>query len=148
MKRAGLIDRVIAKGIDLFIVMVVAVLLPRYLGPLIGFGYSLIADGGLSLLRLKGFDGQSIGKKVIGLQVRSLMTRKPITIKESILRNIPVGIVTFFAIIPVWGWIFLVLVGFPLCAMEIYLMQRTHSGHRLGDIMADTDVIKLEESTP
>lgn len=136
--RAGLVDRIVAKSIDLFIVMAVAIVLPRFLGPLIGFAYSLVSDG----LTFKGFEGRSIGKRIIGLQVRNTLTRKPAQIRDSIIRNIPVGIATFFAIIPVWGWIFLAMVGMPLLAMEIYLMRRIQSGHRLGDIMADTEVIK------
>lgn len=144
MKRAGLVDRLIAKGIDLFLVMAVAVVLPQFVGPILGFAYSLIADGGLTLLRLKGFEGQSFGKKLIGLQVRSQITRQPVDLKGSIIRNLPIGVATFFAIIPFWGWLFLVLVGVPLCAMEIYLMQRVHTGHRLGDTMADTDVFKID----
>jgi hypothetical protein len=34
---------------------------------------------------------------------------QPATYRESALRNSPVGIATFFSLIPVWGWLILVL---------------------------------------
>ena len=57
------------------------------------------------------------------------------------IRNAPVGVATFFAIIPVWGWLILLLVGIPLLLIEGYLMFRVESRQRLGDVMADTEVI-------
>jgi hypothetical protein len=52
-----------------------------------------------------------------------------------------VGLCTFFAIIPIWGWIILFLVGIPLMAIEIYLLARVETRQRLGDVMADTEVV-------
>ena len=49
---------------------------------------------------------------------------------------------TFFAIIPIWGWLILALIGVPLMLMEIYLMLSVETGHRLGDVMGDTEVIQ------
>lgn len=136
-------DRIAAKVVDLIIVMLVPFLLPVVLGPLCGFCYSLIADG----FQVGPLSGQSIGKKLFGLRVLNVITGKPANFKDSAIRNLPVGVATFFAIIPPLGWVFLFLVGIPLMVMEIYLMKRVEYGHRLGDVMADTEVVVTGEKT-
>ena len=68
--------------------------------------------------------------------------QRPASIRASILRNAPVGVATFFAIIPVWGWLILGIVGIPLMIMEVYLMATVGTGHRLGDVMGDTEVVQ------
>lgn len=138
--KVGVLNRVIAKLMDLFLVIILGMVIPRPLGPLLGFGYSLIADG----IRLGTFRGQSVGKKLMGLRVVQVQTRKPATLRDSILRNSPVGVATFFAIIPLWGWLILVLIGLPLMIMEIYLMATVETGHRLGDVMGDTEVVETK----
>jgi len=140
---ATLVNRVVAKSIDIGIVFTLALILPHPLGPLLGFAYSLLADG----INRGAFKGQSVGKKLMKLQVVHQSTRKPATFRESALRNAPVGVATFFAIIPFWGWIILALIGLPLMLVEIYLMARVEAGHRLGDVMGDTEVIDLKNAT-
>ena len=134
--RKYLTNRILAKFTDLFIVFFIAALLPRVVGPLLGFFYSLIADG----LSVGGQRGQSIGKKIFRLQVVNAITDKPAHFRDSMIRNSPVGLATFFAIIPIWGWFILVVIGIPLLAIELTLMVRMENGHRLGDVMADTEV--------
>jgi uncharacterized RDD family membrane protein YckC len=128
--------RVAAKMVDIVIIIALAVILPYPLGPLIAFAYSLLCDG----LGWGGLRGQSLGKKVFGLRVVNIVRDEPAGVRDSMLRNAPVGVATFFAIIPFWGWLILGLVGLPLMIMEIYLMVSVESGHRLGDVMADTEV--------
>jgi hypothetical protein len=136
-------QRVSAKAIDFLIVVVLALVVVYPLGPLMGFLYSILADG----LKIKSNQSQSVGKKIMKLQTVSTSRntvdglRAPITFRESALRNAPIGVATFFALIPVWGWLILMLVGLPLMAMEIYLMLSVETGHRLGDVMGDTQVI-------
>ncbi|OFZ83184.1 MAG: hypothetical protein A2583_01850 [Bdellovibrionales bacterium RIFOXYD1_FULL_53_11] len=138
--KASITNRIVAKIIDIIIVVAVAVILPYPLGPLLGFIYSILADG----MNHGPFKGQSIGKKIMKLQVVSLkQERMPAGYKDSAFRNAPVGVATFFAIIPIWGWIILALIGLPLMAIEIYLMVRIDTGHRLGDVMGDTEVIEV-----
>ncbi len=137
--KVSVVNRVIAKFIDILIVFILAATLPYRIGPLLGFLYSLLADG----FNHGIFQGQSIGKKLMKLQVINTITRKPAGLKESALRNTPVGVATFFAIIPIWGWLILALIGIPLMLMEIYLMLRVDTGHRLGDVMGDTEVIEV-----
>jgi uncharacterized RDD family membrane protein YckC len=137
--RVSVVNRIAAKFIDLSLVFLVAAILPYPVGPLLGFLYSLVGDG----IQAGGFQGQSVGKKLLKLQVVHIQTRQPAHWKESILRNAPVGVATFFGIIPIWGWIILAVIGLPLMIMEIYLMVTVETGHRLGDVMGDTEVIEL-----
>lgn len=145
-RRANPIRRVGAKFIDLAIVMLFAVAYYP-IGPLFGFLYSILADA----LPIKGFSGQSLGKKLLRLRAVSLRGRGKIgadgqpalTLRDSLFRNAPVGVATFFALIPIWGWAILALIGFPLMIVEIYLLVRAPRGQRLGDVMADTEVVEL-----
>ncbi|MGZ3689339.1 MAG: RDD family protein [Bdellovibrionota bacterium] len=137
-----MINRVIAKMVDIFLVFFVSGLVLYPIGPLLGFAYSLTADG----LNIGGLEGQSVGKRIMRLQVVNVHKKTPCTLRESILRNTPVGVATFFAIIPVWGWLILALIGIPLMIMEIYLMLSVDSGHRLGDVMGDTEVIEYKKA--
>ncbi len=146
-RRANPIRRVGAKFIDLAVVMLAAAAFYP-VGPLVGFLYSILADA----LPIKGFSGQSIGKKLLKLRAISLkpgankvgQDGKPaLRYRDSIFRNAPVGVATFFALIPIWGWAILALIGFPLMVVEIYLLVRAPRGQRLGDVMADTEVVEL-----
>jgi uncharacterized RDD family membrane protein YckC len=141
-KKARPIRRVFAKFVDLFLIMTAAAVVIDPLGPLLGFAYSLISDG----LPFKGFEGQSLGKKLLRLRVvslRGLGTGQRLSYRDSIFRNAPVGVATFFALIPIWGWAILALIGFPLMVVEIYLLVRAPRGQRLGDVMADTEVVEI-----
>ena len=133
------LNRVIAKIIDIFIFVTIAAILPYPLGPLAGFFYSICADG----IQWGGFNGQSIGKRIMGLRVIHLPEGRTATMKDAAYRNAPVGVATFFALIPIWGWLILALIGIPLMVMEIYLMLTVATSHRLGDVMADTEVIEV-----
>ena len=138
--KVSVANRLVAKFIDLLIVFFLARVLPEIVGPLLGFAYSLLADG----INAGQFQGQSIGKKLMKLRVVSrTRSHKPADFRDSALRNTPVGVATIFALIPFWGWIILALVGIPLMIMEIYLMVTVETGHRLGDVMADTEVAEV-----
>ena len=126
------ISRLIAKSIDLFIVLILSVFFYP-VGIILALVYIAVSD---SLQK-----GQSVGKKFMGFAVISLEDGKPCSLKQSAIRNLPFLIPLFFAIIPFWGWIFAVLLGIPLIILEIYLLHKLDSGHRLGDVMADTSVM-------
>lgn len=130
--RVARISRLIAKGIDLFIVLLLGMLFYPF-GLVLSIIYLAIAD---SL-----YGGQSVGKKFIGFSVISLEDGKPCTAKQSLIRNLPLIIPIGFAIIPPWGIIFCTITIIPLVLLEIYLLFKLDSGHRLGDVMADTTVI-------
>ena len=131
-----LINRIIAKFVDIFVMIGLAAVLPVLVGPILALGYSLLADG----LRVGSLRSQSLGKLIFRTQVVSTKTGKPASYRDSVIRNLPVGAAVFFSIIPGLGWILLFLVGGALLAMEIYLL-RTQDGERLGDVMADTEVV-------
>jgi uncharacterized RDD family membrane protein YckC len=137
LTRIPVSHRIVAKSLDFVFVVALATLLPYPLGPLTGFLYSLFGDG----IRSGPFVGQSVGKKLVGLRVINRKTGEPAGPRESLFRNAPVGVATFFSIIPIWGWIILTLLGFPLLVLEVYLMFTVEEGHRLGDVMGDTEVV-------
>ncbi len=133
------LNRVLAKLIDLLLVFLLAILLPYPIGPVCGFIYSILGDG----LDFRGQAGASLGKRLLRLQVVHTLEKRPAGWKDSLLRNAPVGVATFFAIIPIWGWLIAVLIGLPLMFIEVYLILTVETGHRLGDVMADTEVVEV-----
>ncbi|MDC1174942.1 RDD family protein [Bacteriovoracaceae bacterium] len=86
-------------------------------------------------------NGQSVGKKFMGFQVINLEDGTPCSVKQSFIRNLPMIVPLFFAIIPLWGAIFALILGVPLIVFEILMLYKLDSGHRLGDVMADTSVL-------
>ena len=130
--RTGRLSRLIAKAMDLFLVLILGMLFYPF-GLIVALFYLSIGD---SL-----YGGQSVGKKFIGFSVISLEDGSPCSTKQSFIRNLPIIIPLVFAIIPPWGIIICTLLIFPLCLLEIYLLFKLDSGHRLGDVMADTTVI-------
>ncbi len=142
VRSVSLSTRVLAKGTDFVFVIFLAAFGPYPIGPILALAYSLTCDG----MNFGPFRGQSLGKKLFGLQVRNTLYRRPARVRESVLRNAPLGIAIFFSIIPVWGWIILALLGIPMVGMELYFMiQATYHGHRLGDVMGDTEVVRFRE---
>jgi len=126
------VSRLVAKAIDLFIVLILSIFVYP-LGIILSVAYIAISD---SLQ-----NGQSVGKKFMGFAVISLEDGKPCTVKQSAIRNLPIIIPLAIAIVPIWGWIFSFLIGVPLMLLEVYLLYKLDSGHRLGDVMADTSVM-------
>jgi uncharacterized RDD family membrane protein YckC len=131
-------QRFLAKTLDYILITLVSfVLYP--VGPLIGFLYSLFMDA---------YQGQSIGKRVLKIQAYHLKTMAPVSrFLDSFSRNAPFAVATFFAMIPLWGWIILILLGVPLMGLETYLILVRPRKQRLGDIMADTVVINLRQNS-
>jgi uncharacterized RDD family membrane protein YckC len=85
--------------------------------------------------------GQSVGKKLMGFRVISTEDGGPCTVKQSIIRNLPIMAPLSLALIPFWGWILSIIIGAPLLLLEAYLLSSLDSGYRLGDVMADTTVM-------
>lgn len=137
-RKVSVLTRVFAKLMDLAFAFGLAALVVYPAGPLLGFLYSVFSDG----LPFKPFQGRSLGKRIMKLRVVHLPDRSRASLRDSALRNSPVGFAMFFALIPIWGWLILGLIGIPLMIMEIYLMVTVETGHRLGDVMADTEVIQ------
>lgn len=137
-QKANLLNRFLAKFIDFLVIGVLATVVKAPIGSLAALTYSLISDG--------FFDGRSLGKKLIGLKVINIKTGHPCNYKDSILRNIPIGLTVLFAVIPILGWILLFTVGLVMILFESYLIYSDDGGIRIGDILADTQVVDAKEA--
>jgi uncharacterized RDD family membrane protein YckC len=127
-RRAGLLLRVIAKVLDFIIIAAVAEVIPRA-GFFAGLAYLLIGDG--------LFQGRSLGKKLVGLRVVSIYTEKPCSFRDSILRNSVFGIGYLLYKIPLFGWIFIVVISL----LEFVILLGSKEKMRLGDEIAKTKVV-------
>jgi len=126
--KAQVLNRGIAKLIDLFIVVAASqLILP--VGFLGGLAYILVADGFAG--------GRSIGKRLIGLQTVRPDRRVAAGFRESIIRNLPFAVAQLAFAIPYVGW----LVSVAIIAFEAVLVLGNEQGRRLGDEVAGTQVL-------
>ncbi len=129
VKRASLLLRIFAKVLDFILIAAVAEVVPNA-GFYAGLLYLLISDG--------LFDGRSIGKLLIGLRVVSASGDEPCSVRESIIRNAPLGAGLLLYKLPWVGWIFIVLISF----VEFLILLGSKNGMRLGDELAKTTVVE------
>jgi hypothetical protein len=118
----------IARLVDGLVAAAAAKLAPP-VGWLGGLTYLLIADG------FSG--GRSLGKRLIGLQTICPRTRDASGFRESILRNLPLGLAYVLYAVPYVGWF---LAG-GVVAFEALLILGNDQGLRLGDEIAHTQVL-------
>jgi hypothetical protein len=135
--RVAKLTRLIAKAIDLFIVLCFSIWIYP-LGLILGIIYISLSDG-LNF-------GQSAGKKFMGFAVKSLEDGSPCSYKQSLIRNLPFILPLILAIVPFWGWILGGILAVALVGLELYLLYNLDSGHRLGDVMADTSVMANDDN--
>ena len=131
LKRASLLLRIFAKVLDFILIAAAAEMVPRA-GFYAGLLYLLISDG--------LFDGRSVGKLLIGLRVVSIPGNEPCSMKESILRNAPLGAGLLLYKLPWIGWIFILLVSLA----EFLILLGSKNGMRLGDELAKTTVVEKD----
>ncbi len=126
--KAQVLNRGIAKLIDLFIVVAASqLILP--VGFLGGLAYILVADGFAG--------GRSIGKRLIGLETVRPDRRVAAGFRESIIRNLPFAVAQLAFAIPYVGW----LVSVAIIVFEAVLILGNEQGRRLGDEVAGTQVL-------
>ena len=126
--KAHVLNRLIAKGLDLILVAAADRLVPP-VGWLAGLAYVLIADGFAG--------GQSVGKRLIGLQTLLPRSRDVAGFKDSIIRNLPLALAYLLFPLPYVGWFLAAgIVGF-----EMLLLLGNDQGIRLGDELAHTQVV-------
>ncbi len=130
--KAELLPRVLARAFDLILAVVVGALLGAP-GALIGLFYLLVADGILH--------GQSPGKKIFGIKVVHVPTRREAGYRESALRNAPFALVISFLLVPLLGWFLFFTLGLAIFAFETYMIRTDTLGIRIGDVFADTQVV-------
>jgi len=126
--KAQVLNRGIAKLIDLFIVVAASqLILP--VGFLGGLAYILVADGFAG--------GRSIGKRLIGLETVLPANPSAAGFRESIIRNLPFAVAQLAFAIPYVGW----LVSVAIIVFEAVLILGNEQGRRLGDEIAGTQVL-------
>lgn len=135
--RVAKLTRLIAKAIDLFIVVCFSFTM---------FPLSLFA-GVIYLSLCDGMpNGQSAGKKFMGFAVKSLEDGSPCSYRQSIIRNLPFTLPLIIGLVPIIGWILGPILLVVLVGFELYLLYNLDSGHRLGDVMADTSVMANDDN--
>ncbi|MGC3997191.1 MAG: RDD family protein [Anaeromyxobacter sp.] len=101
-------------------------------GPLLAALYLLSADGLMN--------GQSLGKRLLGVRAVVVPRRAPATWHDSWLRNAPFALVVVFLSVPVL-WPVLLFAGMPILGLETWFVLTDRLGIRVGDIFADTQVV-------
>lgn len=125
--KADFLPRLVAKSIDFIFAFLFAWLLPG-IGPLVGMAFLLGSDGLPN--------GQSIGKRLMGIRVVHIPSRLSCSMAQSAVRNLPIAVAFAFSLNPV-----LILVAAPMLAFEMYMAFSDPHGIRIGDIFADTQVV-------
>lgn len=126
--KANVLHRFVAKFVDFLIIAASSEIIPP-VGFLVGIAYLLMAD---ALLQ-----GQSIGKRVVGLTTMKSSLVELASFRDSALRNAPLAAALVLGLIPYLGWIFLgVIIG-----LEALLIIGNDHGLRIGDEIAQTRVI-------
>ena len=143
LKKADLGKRIVAAIIDAVLAFVVG-LIP-FIGGLVGAAYWLVRDG----LELDFMDGRSIGKKVMKLRPVTL-DGTPMDIMASVKRNwmFALGGVAQLLIWTIVGIILaipLIFVAFLFFILEFILVLTDSEGRRIGDKIANTMVIEVDE---
>lgn len=126
--KAHILNRFLSKFVDLLIVLAVGTVVPP-VGWLAGLAYVLIADG------FSG--GQSLGKRLIGLQTVIPRAQAVSGFKESIIRNLPLAGAYLLYQVPYLGWV----VAAAIAGFEALLIIGNDRGLRLGDEIAHTQVL-------
>jgi uncharacterized RDD family membrane protein YckC len=128
--KADYLPRFVARIIDLLVAAALAHV-ARPAGFFAGLTYLLIADGVMP--------GRSLGKAVIGLRVVTT-DGQPAGLRESILRNLPIGVAFLLAAIPWIGW----LLAGAVLIVEGLLVVGNERGRRFGDEVAQTHVMNAQ----
>ena len=126
--KAHVLNRFIAKAIDGMLVAAASQVIAP-VGWISGLAYALIADGFPA--------GQSVGKRLIGLQTVMPRTREFAGFRESIIRNLPLALAYLLVPVPYVGW----LLAGGIVVFEALLMIGNEQGIRLGDEVAGTQVL-------
>ena len=125
--KAELTPRVLARMADLLVAALFALLVPS-VGGVVGIVYLLLADAMPN--------GQSPGKRLLGVKAVHVPTRRSCDVRASVIRNLPVAVAFGFALNPI-----LALVAVPVALFELYMVATDPLGVRIGDVFADTQVI-------
>ncbi len=134
--KVDLMNRLIAAVIDGVISSLVGFI--PVVGGIIGAIYMLIKDG--------LFDGQSVGKKVMKMQVRNENNEKA-DFSISVRRNAIFAIPYLIMVIPILGWIIAPIVGLVILIIELMKLNSDPKGRRLGDTWGPSQVVFETEAS-
>ncbi len=129
--KAELVPRLLARTVD-FVIAGALTAVPAA-GPILALLYLLLADG---VLR-----GQSLGKKIFGIKVVHVPSRRECGYRESAFRNAPFALIWVFFLVPLLGWFLLLTLGLAIVSFETYMVYTDALGIRIGDIFADSQVV-------
>ena len=139
-QKAEVFPRILAFMIDVLIAWL-PVFIP-VIGGVFGSLYLLFKDALMyQITRKDEWKNRSIGKKVMNLEIES-MDDKVIDLTISAKRNLPLTIGNFIAIVPVIGWVIGPTVALILAVVELIIFLTNEENRRLGDMWANTRVIK------
>lgn len=142
-QKAEAFPRILAFLIDVIIAWV-PVFIPVF-GALFGSLYLLFKDGLMfKVTQKEEWKNRSIGKKLLNLEVVSL-DGEIVDLAISAKRNLPLTIGNFIAIVPLVGWVIGPTVALVLAIVELIMFLSNEDGRRLGDLWANTQVVKGEE---
>ena len=139
-EKAHISTRLFAKFIDGLVAAIAfwvfaTLLSSAFLGGLVAAAYVLAADG----LDFGSIAFRSVGKHVTNLDVRHL-DGEPLNLEDSARRNWMFAL--GFLVIPGLSGLFS-LASMGLIAYEVYRMATSDEGHRWGDEIAGTQVIRI-----
>ena len=129
--------RILATMIDIAIFLFFVVISGPF-GVVIGAAYLLVRDG---------WNGRSLGKILVGLQVVTFIDGRPAGLRESLLRNIPLAIVAVLSVVTIFGWVMFFTVGPVTFGWTLYQIYTEDSGRRTGDLLAHTAVIEIPKTS-
>ena len=142
--QSNIFNRFIAKILDFFIMLIFAYPLQFVFSPLpdlIALAYISCSDAFPH--------GRSLGKRMLHLKVIHSETKASCTLRQSIIRNLPFGLLIFFRLFPAaFGSVFTILLVLPLIGLEIYLLVTLDTQKRFFDVIADTCVVAAEDHDP
>ena len=140
-RHTSVFSRLAAKVIDALVVVAIFFLgetLLSNVGLALAAAFSAVQDG-------LG-DGQSIGKRIMGLRVVDDVSGASCNFRNSFLRNFPFTLAVIFVTVPAL-WVFFILLTLPVLGLELYLLFTVDSGIRLGDVLGNTLVVEyLDDS--
>lgn len=130
--KAELLPRLLARLTDFLLAMVLPVGAGA-LGVLLAPLFVLFADG--------IFQGQSFGKRLLGIKVVHLPSGAGIDYRQSALRNFPFALAWLLAPIPEFGQVLFWIVTAVAVVWEGSQVVGDTLGLRMGDLFAETQVV-------
>jgi uncharacterized RDD family membrane protein YckC len=131
--KAELLPRLLARLTDFIMAAVLPAASPD-VGGILACLFLLFADGFLR--------GQSPGKKLLGIRVVRLATRRGADYRESALRNFPFAAVMLCSLVPsLVGTLLLLGMGATIAGFEGWRVMSDKLGRRAGDLLAGTQVV-------